>query len=292
MKSAKSNVENASTAINSVNRKANLSDSTFESSLAITKSKFASSSNNPSKLSQQVVEKEPFRFGRYVKSSSSSTSNSLAEDYQRSLSNNTKPKKLKRMELNNSKNRSSKLYVLNEESIQKYQEEFEEQNVKSEQVAKENEETESNLNEELDNLSFSSDDTVDLINEAKNYYLENEDEVENRRILESETKYRSVKPFNSLTSANMSRTNTTSLSRMTNRSELSSDTEADEDDESRRKTTTGLLILLAFFTFFSLHFSNKNLKYRKQSILIIFLNTFNRREAQRLYMQRHIFGTM
>jgi hypothetical protein len=240
MKSSKSNVENTSTAINSINRKANSSDSTFESGLATTKSKFASSSNNnPAKVNQQQTEKEPFRFGRYVKSSSSSTSNTFAEDYQKSLSN-TKSKKLKRMDLNSSKSRSSKLYVLNEESIQKYQEDLEEQKNKSEQIAKGNEETESNLNEELDNLSFSSDDTIDLINEAKNYYLENEDEVENRRILDSETKYRSVKPSNALTSANMSRMNTSSLSRLTNRSELSSDPEPDEDDESRRKTAEGL----------------------------------------------------
>jgi len=241
MKSSKSSVENASTAINSINRKANSSDSTFESSLATTKSKFVSSNNTPAKVNQQQIEKEPFRFGRYVKSSSSSTSNSLADEYQRSL-NNTKSKKLKRMDLSSSKSRSSKLYVLNEESIQKYQQDFEEQQKNpTKQITKGNEEIESNLNEELDNLSFSSDDTIDLINEAKNYYLENEDEVENRRILDSETKYRSVKPSNALKSANMSRMNASSLSRLTNRSELSSDAEgADEDDESRRKTASGL----------------------------------------------------
>lgn len=56
----------------------------------------------------------------------------------------------------------------------------------------------------LDNLSFSSDDTVDLISEARNYYLEDDDEVENRRLFLSESRYHST-PHLSLSNAVLSR---------------------------------------------------------------------------------------
>ena len=54
--------------------------------------------------------------------------------------------------------------------------------------------------EDLDRLSFSSDDTVTLINEANNYYLEDENEVENRRMLLTEKKYQSPQTIEKLAS--------------------------------------------------------------------------------------------
>ncbi len=56
------------------------------------------------------------------------------------------------------------------------------------------------VEEDLDRLSFSSDDTVNLINEANNYYLEDDNDVENRRMLLTEKKYQSQKTLEKLAS--------------------------------------------------------------------------------------------
>ena len=43
--------------------------------------------------------------------------------------------------------------------------------------------------DDLDNISYSSDDTIDLISQARDYYLEDEDAVENIKVLLTETRY-------------------------------------------------------------------------------------------------------
>jgi len=43
--------------------------------------------------------------------------------------------------------------------------------------------------DDLDNVSYSSDDTVDLISQARDYYLEDEDAIENMKVLLTETRY-------------------------------------------------------------------------------------------------------
>jgi hypothetical protein len=56
------------------------------------------------------------------------------------------------------------------------------------------------IEDDLDRLSFSSDDTVNLVKEANNYYLEDENEVENRRMLLTEKKYQSLETIEKLSS--------------------------------------------------------------------------------------------
>lgn len=165
------------------------------------------------KQAQISVSKEPFRLGKYFKANQSNTNNKHSEDNENMQ--RVRLRKSTGLRLFNSENRNLKsdLYTLNEEdrfSTSDTRSDFynQDENENSAQV-------QANLdrlsliqdlidNENLDNLSFSSDDTIDLISEARNYCLEDDDLTENRKVFLTETKYHTSSRNSSF---NMSRLN-------------------------------------------------------------------------------------
>lgn len=90
----------------------------------------------------------------------------------------------------------------------------------------------------LDNVSFSSDDTVELISDANNYLYEDENLVENEKLLLTEPKYH--KNLKCVTRVNLHRS-TTNVSSLNN---VNTNTENLNDSN---KNQTGSYFFLSIF---------------------------------------------
>ena len=142
----------------------------------------------------------------------------------------------------------------------------------------------------LDNISFSSDDTIDLVSQARNYYLENDDEVENKRIFLTEARYHSSL---SLSNASFSRS-ANSKTPVVASSETGYSSAVPSESEQNKNSIEGFLIvfaldliffclilIFAFIEILLFFFKKRNLK-----ILHAKAFTWSNAENKKLYQHR------
>ncbi|CAF0881524.1 unnamed protein product [Brachionus calyciflorus] len=157
-------------------------------------------SNNETKVRSSSISKEPFRFSKHVPARSVSAAKSLAPsqsvDFGIKRLDSKEPDRNNQFEL---ENYESKLNINDDKETKEFDydnfdDEFFE---RSENEIVQNGNREFNLlknivdDTDLDNLSFCSDDTVDLMQEAK-YYMSKKDELEEfEKILKTSSKYNS-----------------------------------------------------------------------------------------------------
>lgn len=111
-----------------------------------------------------------------------------------------------------------------------------------------------------DNLSFCSDDTAELITDANNYLVEDEDLIENEKLLLTEPKYH--KNLRCVTQVNLSRTSISMPNNPVNNSDLN----------EAKKNQTGSLKL--FLLSISLKLSDEFAKFLITTLNEIFFNPF------------------